>query len=240
VDTASEIDRLKTRASELSDLSNHLQAFSENEKANLARLLHDELGGLLTAAKMDLSWLQSRITDAVLVERLGQLGAVLDEAMNLKRRVVEDLRPSLLDHFGLPTAARAYVESTCTKQGLKSVVNGESSCDLLTRDSSIAMFRALQEGLANTIRHSGASQVNLSFGGTPSLCVVTLADDGRGFDTAGADFQWGFGIAVVRNRMQALGGRLEVESQPGKGTRLLIEAPMQHGPAESSFRGVAA
>jgi len=111
---------MEDRTQELSALSNHLQALSEREKSELARKLHDELGGLLTAAKMDVSWLQARLEGAAIQERLGQLGSVLDEAMDLKRRVVEELRPSLLDHFGLPTALRAYVESTCAKAGLAS------------------------------------------------------------------------------------------------------------------------
>src|SRR5262249_42269915 len=108
---------LEERTRELSALSNHLQALSEREKSELARKLHDELGALLTAAKMDLSWLQSRLEGAAIQDRLSQLGGVLDEAMNLKRQVVEELRPSLLDHFGLATAVRAYVESTCAQAG---------------------------------------------------------------------------------------------------------------------------
>ena len=98
------------RVRELTSLSHHLQALSEREKWELARKLHDELGGLLTAAKMDLSWLQSRLEGAVIQERLSQLGGVLDEAMDLKRRVVEELRPSLLDDFGLVAALQSYVK----------------------------------------------------------------------------------------------------------------------------------
>src|SRR5579864_3596745 len=121
--------RVEDRTRELSALSNHLQALSEREKSELARKLHDELGGLLTAAKMDLSWLQSRLEGAVIQDRLSQLGGVLDEAMDLKRRVVEELRPSLLDHFGLPTALRAYVESTCSKEGLQVIVDLVHGCE---------------------------------------------------------------------------------------------------------------
>lgn len=102
---SAEIERLvEARTHELSAFSAHLQALTEQEKSQLARTLHDELGGLLTAAKMDLSWLQSRLSGSPMLERLSQLGGVLDEAMDLKRRVVEQLRPSLLDHFGLPAA----------------------------------------------------------------------------------------------------------------------------------------
>src|SRR5579872_2720923 len=106
-------------AEALSAFSSHLQARAELEKSQLARTLHDELGGLLTAAKMDLSWLQSRVDSPTHQERLAQLGSVLDEAMSLKRRVVEELRPSLLDHFGLATALRAYVEAACNKAGMR-------------------------------------------------------------------------------------------------------------------------
>src|SRR4029077_3842443 len=100
---------LEARTRELSELSTHLQNFAEKERSELARNLHDELGGLLTAAKMDLSWLQARLGEPPNERRLAQLGDVLDQAMNVKRRVVEHLRPSLLDHFGLATALRAHV-----------------------------------------------------------------------------------------------------------------------------------
>src|SRR5580700_9889995 len=133
---AVEIEKLvEARTRELSDFSHHLQTFGEKEKSLLARKLHDELGGLLTAAKMDLSWLQSRLEGAAIQERLSQLGGVLDEAMDLKRRVVEELRPSLLDHFGLPTAVRAYVESTCAKEGLASQIVIEHTCESMSKDS---------------------------------------------------------------------------------------------------------
>jgi len=147
------------RTQELSALSNHLQAISEREKSDLARKLHDELGGLLTAAKMDLSWLQSRLEGAAIQERLAQLGSVLDEAMDLKRRVVEELRPSLLDHFGLPTALRAYVESTCAKAGLAADIRIEHTCESLSKDAAIALFRIVQEGLSNIVRHAQARRV---------------------------------------------------------------------------------
>src|ERR1700681_328832 len=110
---------LEVRTRELSELSTHLQNFAEKEKSELARNLHNELGGLLTAAKMDLSWLQARPDQPLSAQRLAQLGDALDEAMNVKRRVVEHLRPSLLDHFGLATALRAHVDATCARANLK-------------------------------------------------------------------------------------------------------------------------
>src|ERR1700758_2439462 len=150
---APEIDRLvESRTRELSVLSSHLQSLAEKEKSQLARTLHDELGGLLTAAKMDLSWLQSRVDTPAHQERLAQLGSVLDEAMGLKRRVVEELRPSLLDHFGLPTALRAYVDSACTKAAVATDIRLPEDGAPIPKDISITLFRIVQEGLSNIIR----------------------------------------------------------------------------------------
>jgi signal transduction histidine kinase len=217
---------VEARTRELSALSTHLQELSEKEKSELARNLHDELGGLLTAAKMDLSWLQSRVTDPALQDRLAQLGAVLDEAMDLKRRVVEDLRPSLLDHFGLPTALRAYVDLTCAKAGLRAELTLPEDGAPMPRDIAIALFRIVQEGITNIIRHAGARSVALRFALEPAACHISLSDDGRGFDTIDPKFRWSHGITGMRQRVRALGGQFEIESVPGAGTTLRVSIPL--------------
>src|SRR5690242_11107854 len=178
---AAEFERLiAVRTRELSELSTHLQQFAEKEKSELAKHLHDELGGLLTAAKMDLSWLQSRIGEAPYHERLAQLGSVLDDAMNLKRRVVEELRPSLLDHFGLPTALRAHVEHVCTKAGLECELTLAEDAESIPKDPAIALFRVVQEGLANVVRHAHARHVRLALMADSQRYLLLLTDDGCG------------------------------------------------------------
>jgi len=167
------------RVREVSGLATYLQSLAEREKAEIARTLHDELGGLLTAAKMDLSWLQSRVPAPELQERLAQLGSVLDEAMDLKRRLVDDLRPSLLDHFGLPTALRTYVDAVCLKAGLQVDIDLAEEAQGLPRDTAIAVFRIVQEGLSNIIRHGGARHVRLLMAADSGGFALTLSDDGR-------------------------------------------------------------
>ena len=223
---ASDLESLiEERTRELSALSTHLQQLTEKERSELARNLHDELGGLLTAAKMDLSWLQSRVPDSALQERLTQLGAVLDEAMDLKRRVVEDLRPSLLDHFGLPTALRAYLESACAKAGLSASLALPENDATMPRETAIALFRIVQEGVTNIIRHAAARSVTLRFELEGDTCRLTLCDDGCGFDVADSRFRWSHGIMGMRQRVRALGGRLELESAAGAGTTLRVTVP---------------
>jgi signal transduction histidine kinase len=146
--------------------------------------------------------------------------------MDLKRRVVEELRPSLLDHFGLPTAVRAYVESTCTKEGLSVEVDLVHGCESMSKDASIALFRIVQEGLANIIRHAHARTVKLQLHGDEHNCVLTLADDGRGFDADNAEFRWSHGLMGMRQRAEGLGGRLDIKSSVGVGTTLSVAVPL--------------
>jgi signal transduction histidine kinase len=227
-DHTRELERLvEERTRELSALSTHLQDLTEKEKAALARNLHDELGGLLTAAKMDLSWLQSRITgDPDIERRLHQLGAVLDEAMDVKRRVVEDLRPSLLDHFGLPTALKAYVESACAKSGLQAQI-AISAEQEFPKNIAIALFRVVQEGMTNIVRHAHAHTVRLELANEDRLCRLLLIDDGEGIDLAHPSFRWSHGLTGTRQRVRALGGRFSLESERGRGTKLRVELPLR-------------
>jgi signal transduction histidine kinase len=221
-----EIDRLvEARTRELSALSSHLQGLAEKEKSALARTLHDELGGLLTAAKMDLSWLQSRVDTPAHLERLAQLGSVLDEAMGLKRRVVEDLRPSLLDHFGLATALRTYVDSACTKAAVQVDISVPEDGEPIPKDIAITLFRIVQAGLNNVLQHADARHVTLELTADGGEYSFTLRDDGRGFDSNIAHDSWPHGIMGMQQRVRALGGKFSLESAPGHGTTLRVTVP---------------
>ncbi len=223
--TGTEPGSLERRASELSALSTHLQQLAETEKAELARELHDELGGLLTAAKMDLSWLQSRVTDQSAVQqRLQQLGAVLDQAMDVKRRVVEELRPSLLDHFGLAVALRSYLEGLCAQAQLH--------CDALIEleepvpaDLAIGLFRIVQEAIANVVRHAEARHVRLELRSRAASYRLRVEDDGRGMDLSDSRVRFSHGLTGMRHRVWALGGRIALESAPGAGTAVEVILP---------------
>ncbi|MEJ0034571.1 MAG: sensor histidine kinase [Gammaproteobacteria bacterium] len=223
---AAEFERLiAVRTRELSELSTHLQQFAEKEKSELARHLHDELGGLLTAAKMDFSWLQSRIAEAPYKERLVQLGSVLDDAMSLKRRLVEDLRPSLLDHFGLPVALRAHVEHVCTKAALQCEVMMSDEAETMPKELQIALFRVIQEGLTNIVRHAHAQQVRLAVTADTQRYLLILTDDGCGMKMDDSAFRWSHGLAGMRHRVNAMNGAFAIESSPADGTTLRIEIP---------------
>jgi signal transduction histidine kinase len=225
------------RTAELSQLSGHLQEQSEREKAQLARDLHDELGGLLTAAKMDLSWLQGRVAsenNPEMRQRIAALDSELGEAMNLKRRVVENLRPALLDHFGLPTALQAYFDDTCRRAKIEVSTLIPEEMATLPPSIAIALFRVGQEALDNIIRHARAKHVELVVEAEEDVCAITIADDGVGMDLANPRFVNSHGISGMRHRIVRLGGQLLLESEPDKGTRLLITIPRSRLSAEAT------
>src|ERR1700733_12898354 len=134
------------RETELSELAANLQTIAESEKILLARQLHDELGGALVGAKMDLSWLRRRIgsTDPEVVARWDRLERALETGIAFKRRMVEQLRPTLLDNLGFYAAARWLVEETCAEAGLKCELDLPLPEPLLTKGEGIALFRVPQ------------------------------------------------------------------------------------------------
>jgi signal transduction histidine kinase len=145
--------------------------------------------------------------------------------MDLKRRVVEDLRPSLLDHFGLPTALRAYVDSACAKAGLRADLTLPEDGAAMPKEMAIALFRIVQEGITNTIRHATARSVTLQFVLEGDVCRFTLSDDGCGFDAADPKFRWSHGLMGMRQRVRALGGQFDLVSAPGSGTTVRVTIP---------------
>jgi signal transduction histidine kinase len=216
---------LEARTRDLSELSAHLQNFAEQERSAVAHNLHDELGGLLTAAKMDLSWLQSRIDQPPHARRMVQMAEALDAAMDVKRRVVEQLRPSLLDHFGLATALRAHAESACAQVNLQLEAAVDDDVPTVPRHIAIALFRLVQEGLANIIRHADARHVRLELGCDARNYILKLSDDGRGFNMEGAAFRWSHGLTGMRQRIQSLHGQFSLRSNPGRGTQIEVAVP---------------
>jgi signal transduction histidine kinase len=178
------------------------------------------------------------VHDQPLHERLAQLGTVLDEAMDVKRRVVEDLRPSLLDHFGLPTALRAYFEGACSKAGLECSIELDENGGPIPKDVAIALFRVVQEGLTNVIRHAQARRVGLELLQTDGSWTLIVRDDGCGFDATAESLRWSHGISGMRHRVRALGGKFRIESVPGSGTVVQVDVPISDYRAEPTTSSV--
>jgi signal transduction histidine kinase len=217
------------RSRELFELSTYLQSVQEREKATLARNLHDELGGVLTAAKMDLAWLQSRSDRASpdMKDKLREIGLFLESAMDLKRRVIEDLRPSLLDHFGLVSAIGAYYDETCRRAGLKYRATLDDAIGEVPSDVALGIFRVAQEALTNVIRHAKATTVYVELTSDQHNYRLTVRDDGVGLDNV-RDVG-SHGLAGMKHRVMALHGQFSIDGTPGRGTMIRANFPCALG-----------
>ena len=206
------------RTRELASLSAFLQTHYEREKARLARELHDELGGILTPAKMDLSWLEARLGgDAQYRERMARLSVLIDQGIDLKRRIIEDLRPSLLDHLGLAVAVQWFVDEACGAAKLKSHVT-MSKLERLSPDLEIALYRVVQESVTNAVRHAKATRVELEVERTPEGVRLCVRDDGIGIADLERARKQSHGLVGMTHRMRAINGTLDISSDEGKGT----------------------
>lgn len=220
------LDDIARRTQELSSLSNFLQTHYEREKASLARELHDQLGGILTPAKMDLAWLQARLgDDPQYGTRLARLSAMIDQGIDLKRRIIENLRPSLLDHLGFAAAVQWYLDEACAGAGIACKVTA-SPLERLPSDLEIALYRVVQESVSNVIRHAKAKNVELVIERTPAGLRVQVCDDGVGIADLGRARRQAHGLVGMTQRMRAINGTLDVSSKAGKGTRVEAFLPI--------------
>ncbi len=208
------------------ELSSFLQMSSEREKAALARELHDELGGILTPAKMDLAWLQARLgNQPEYTERMRRLNLLIDQGIDLKRRVIERLRPSLLDHLGLAAAMQWYAEDTCRAAELDCDIRVSPTFERLPGDLEIALYRLVQDSLSNVVKHAKAKKVMVALDRTPEGLSLEISDDGVGIADLAAARRLSYGMASMRQRVRAVGGNFDVVSHPGQGTRVQVFVP---------------
>jgi signal transduction histidine kinase len=220
------------RTAELTELARHLQTVREDERAHLARELHDELGALLTAAKLDVARIRrtTRTGAPEIDERLRHMSELLDQGISLKRRIIEDLRPSALSNLGLTAALEILTQEFAERSGLNlSIEIGEVATDDAGR---LALYRLVQEALTNVLRHAKARQVRLQLGEIDGRLQLSIRDDGQGFDP-GAVGAGHHGLLGMRYRMESLGGTLQLLSAPGQGTQVLARLPRHvEAPAE--------
>jgi signal transduction histidine kinase len=228
-DQKAELERqVHERTRELTNLSTHLQGISEQEKAALSRELHDELGGLLVAARMDLSWLQQRLTsdDPAIEQRFRRIHESLSAGVEFKRRVVEELRPTLLDNMGLFAALRWQLKETCRRSGLSCRESIPELEPPFGADAAIGIFRIAQEALTNILKHAKATTAELSVSIRDDTLVLRVADDGTGIASNPDKTLATHGLASMRHRITALGGMLDVSSPEGGGTVVTAVMPL--------------
>jgi len=215
-----------TRTEELSELSTYLQTVREEEKSRLARDIHDELGGILVGAKMDVAWAAQRCKAALpeAAEKLERAIAVLDEGVEMKRRIIEELRPTLLDNLGISSALDWQVRQVCERAGLNCELN---LADLeLPSDASIAIYRIVQEAMTNIAKYASARNVDVELLGDTDGVSLIVHDDGAGLPAGVESNRLSHGIIGMRQRVRALNGTFKISSRPGTGTTIEVFIPL--------------
>jgi signal transduction histidine kinase len=221
--------QVRQRTADLTHLAQHLQSAREDERSRLARELHDELGALLTAAKLDLARIRSRLVQMgsaapELATRIEHLTSTLNSGIALKRRIIEDLRPSALSNLGLVAALEILAREFEQRSGLK------LSCALqavqLTPASELTVYRLVQEALTNVAKYAQAREVRITLRAEGAWALASVQDDGTGFDTRQQKAS-AHGLLGMRYRVEAEGGRLQLHSAPGAGTRIEAALPLR-------------
>ena len=227
------------RTTELATLSSYLQNVAEREKQSLARELHDSLGGLLVATKMDVAWLRRRLraADPELEKRFERIQEALDRGVDLKRRIVEDLRPTLLDSMGLFAALRWQFNETCARAGLACNEDLPAEEVELLSEASIALFRVAQESFTNILKHSHATAAELEVAMKDGVFVLSVRDNGRGMPQDEKLLRFSHGLSGMRHRVQALGGRWQALVRESGGTEIRVEVPLANVLAEQPGAG---
>jgi signal transduction histidine kinase len=221
-------EALKRSEQELRELSARVLEAREEEKTRIARELHDELGQLLTALKMDLSWLRERLP-AELHDKAAEMSAMLDQTVTSTRRISADLRPLMLDDLGLADAAGWLVQDFAKRSRIQ--------CDLrlpdpealqdASKNVATAVYRAVQESLTNIGRHSGATNAWVILAVEDGMILVDVEDDGRGISPPDLAKARSLGLKGMRERFAYLGGSLEITPAPRGGTRLRLRVPLK-------------
>lgn len=216
------------KTAELHEVYGHLQTVQEQERSRLARGLHDELGGLLLAARMDVTWIRQHARDAeprALDARIDRLLDVLDQGIDLKRRVVEELRPTLLDNMGLLAAIRWQLDETCRRAGLHCACRFPATEPAIASRPAIVVFRVVQEALTNVHKHAAATRVEVTLEVVDDHVLLTIVDDGRGIGAGEVGKPKSHGLAGMKHRIASLGGTLTVGRSPEAGTEVRVVVP---------------
>lgn len=231
---AAEAELIASRE-QLRKLSEFEQQAREQERARIARELHDELGQTLTAIKMDLAWMRDRLGEPdIVLARVERLIGIADQAVVDLRRIAIELRPLILDELGLRAALEWLTQSITERSGLPITLNFEES-GVYDPDVSTAAFRIVQEALTNVLRHGAATRAGVIASHEEDALIIAVSDDGRGIDRA-ASGSGRLGLAGMRERARHLGGSVAIDSKAGAGTTVRVRLPLDRRPRRKTAR----
>jgi PAS domain S-box-containing protein len=228
---ATDVSALKKAQEQLRRLSASIMNGQEKERAYLARELHDELGQVLTALRMDAVWIRNRVhgSDAAVARRALTMCELIDKTIEEVRGLAIRLRPGVLDHLGLVEAIEWYTADFEKRYDITCVFEHTDGPEI-RGNIATAAYRITQEALTNVARHASATRAEVALTFNEGRLMLTISDDGKSFAPETLGEADGLGMANMRERANLVGGVFDVEAGSGKGTRIFFEVPLTESP----------
>jgi len=210
---------------ELRELTAHAETLKEQERRLVARDIHDEIGSTLTGMKADLAWLKKRFADdAEVAGKLASMGELVDGAVQTANRIIQALRPGILD-YGIAPALEWQASDFAARMGVEVAFETNAEDLALDIEQSTALFRVFQESLTNVAKYAKATRVETELFATPGSITLEVRDNGVGLSEGSLAKTASFGIRGMMERVRALGGWLDINGAPGKGTTVMLSIP---------------
>lgn len=218
---------LKKSYQQLRKLASHLQNIREEERSAMAREIHDELGQQLTGLKLDVLWLTLKLThaDKEVQEKVKSMEGLLSASLQTVKRLATELHPAILEKLGIIEAIKWQSLEFEKRTGLKVILSLTAEAIEISAAISIALFRIYQESLTNIARHAQATMVTCSLQKWDEELFLIITDNGIGFDIKSIKDKQSLGLLGMKERTVMIGGKYEIASEPGKGTRVLVVVP---------------
>jgi signal transduction histidine kinase len=223
-------ERLRESEEKLRRLAAHLISVREEERAHIAREIHDELGQVLTGLKMEVGWLAKRLKEPELVEKTDSMAKLIDSTVQTVRKIATGLRPEMLDDMGLVAAVGWQVKEFQKRTGIRCRAKLPPETAKVDIDVATTMFRIFQEILTNVARHSRATRVDIELVMDPERVSLDVADNGVGIADSDRTGKKSLGLLGMQERALLFGGELRITGTPGHGTRVSVAIPTRRAP----------
>jgi signal transduction histidine kinase len=226
-------ERLRESEDKLRRLAAHLISVREEERAHIAREIHDELGQVLTGIKMEVGWLQKRIKEPMLLEKCDSMSKLIDSTVQTVRKIATGLRPEMLDDMGLIAAVGWQAKDFQKRTGIRCRTKLPPEGTKLDLDISTTAFRIFQEILTNVARHARATRVDIDLTVSEELLRLEVADNGVGIPNSDLNGRKSLGLLGMQERALLFGGEVGITGTPGHGTRVSVKIPIRRSGSPS-------
>lgn len=216
----------------LADFAEHLQTTIEQERAAIAREIHDDIGGALAAVRFDLSWLGRHSTDPVTQEHVSTATEMLQHALEASQRIMMNLRPAILDQ-GLVAAVQWLAAGFAKRTGIETTVQAGPETGALSKAVQLVAYRTAQEALTNIAKYAACDQVSIDLSEAEQVLTLEVKDNGRGIAPAELSKPQAFGIRGLQERAKTVGGWLDISTHSSRGTSIILSVPLLPPPADT-------